>query len=155
MGGGGGAGGGGGEGIYFFLFRSGLMFRKEKPKSRALPSLYKMAENLSDSSILINMLKKSKYVVLTPFVTILWDWPAVKWTLVISTSLISNNWLYRLRLSRITAYLEEKIPSLFKHENVTTGNKVLWKEKKLLLRSNFSSFPQYFQYISNFRSKIT
>ena len=29
------------------------------------------------------------------------------------------------------------------------------KEEKLLLRSNFSSFPQYFQYISNFRSQIT
>ena len=29
------------------------------------------------------------------------------------------------------------------------------KEEKLLLRSNFSSFPQYFQYISNFKSQIT
>ena len=29
------------------------------------------------------------------------------------------------------------------------------KEEKLLLRSNFSSFPQYFQYISNFKSPIT
>ena len=29
------------------------------------------------------------------------------------------------------------------------------KEEKLHLRSNFSSFPQYFQYISNFRSRIT
>ena len=29
------------------------------------------------------------------------------------------------------------------------------KEEKLLLRSNFSSFPQYFQYTSNFRSQIT
>ena len=29
------------------------------------------------------------------------------------------------------------------------------KEEKSLLRSNFSSFPQYFQYISNFRSRIT
>ena len=32
--------------------------------------------------------------------------------------------------------------------------KYCWKEEKLLLRSNFSSFPQYFQYISNVRSKI-
>ena len=39
-----------------------------------------------------------------------------------------------------------KIWSLFKHEDRITGNKVLW--------SNFSSFPQYFQYISNFRSQI-
>ena len=29
------------------------------------------------------------------------------------------------------------------------------KEEKLLLRSNFSSFPQYFQYISNFKSPST
>ena len=29
------------------------------------------------------------------------------------------------------------------------------KEEKLLLRSNFSSFPQYFQYISNFKSPVT
>ena len=59
-------------------------------------------------------------------------------TLVISTSLILNN-----RLSRS----ENLVP--FKHENLATGNKILWK------RSNFSFFPQYFQYISNFRSKIT
>ena len=29
------------------------------------------------------------------------------------------------------------------------------KEEKLLLRSNFSSFPQYFQYIPSFRNQIT
>ena len=32
--------------------------------------------------------------------------------------------LSRLRLSRITAYLEVKVGSLFKHENLTTGNKI-------------------------------
>ena len=32
---------------------------------------------------------------------------------------------------------------------------IVVKEEKLLLRSNFSSFPQYFQYISNFKSPIT
>ena len=63
--------------------------------------------------------------------------------------------LSRTRLSRITAYLEVKIWSLPKHENRTTGKKYCGKEEKLLLRSNFSSFPQYFQYISNFRSLIT
>ena len=61
-------------------------------------------------------------------------------TLVISTSLISY-----------TAYLEVKIWSLLKHENLITGNKILWKRG----RSNFSSFPQYFQHISNFKSPIT
>ena len=48
-----------------------------------------------------------------------------------------------------------KIWSLPKHENLTTGKKYCGKEEKLLLRSNFSSFPQYFQYISNFKSPIT
>ena len=63
--------------------------------------------------------------------------------------------LSRTRLSRITAYLEVKIWSPPKHENLTTCKKYCGKEKKLLLRSNFSSFPQYFQYISNFKSPIT
>ena len=63
--------------------------------------------------------------------------------------------LSRTRLSRITAYLEVKIWSLPKHENLTTGEKYCGKEEKLLLRSNFSSFPQYFQYISNFKSLFT
>ena len=57
--------------------------------------------------------------------------------------------LSRTRLSRITAYLEVKILSLPKHENLTKGEKYCGKEEKLLLRSNFSSFPQYFRYISN------
>ena len=61
----------------------------------------------------------------------------------------------RPRLSRITAYLEVKIWPLLELENVTTGKKYCGKEEKLLLRSNFSSFPQYFQYISNFKSPIT
>ena len=60
--------------------------------------------------------------------------------------------LSRPRLSRITAYLEEKTWSLFKHRNVTSGNKILWirgeiAPQKLLLRSNFSPFPQYFKSI--------
>ena len=40
----------------------------------------------------------------------------IQLTLVISTSLISN-----YRLSRITAYLEVKILSVTKHENLKTG----------------------------------
>ena len=62
---------------------------------------------------------------------------------------------YLERLSRITAYLEVKILSLPKHENLTTSNKYCGKEEKLLLRSNFSSFPQYFLYISKFQCPIT
>ena len=63
--------------------------------------------------------------------------------------------LSRTRLSRITAYLEVKILSLPKHENLTTSKKYCGKEEKVLLRSNFSSFPQYFRYISNVRSPVT
>ena len=56
--------------------------------------------------------------------------------------------LSRPGLSRITAYLEVKVWSLPKYANLTTCKKYCGKEEKLLLRSNFSSFPQYFQYIS-------
>ena len=48
-----------------------------------------------------------------------------------------------------------KVLSLPKHENLTTSKKYCRKEEKLLLRSNFSSFPQYFRYISNVKSAIT
>ena len=71
---------------------------------------------------------------------------------------VKYSWLSlsRPRLSRITAYLEVEIWSLHKHENLTTGKKkYCGKEENLLLRSNFSSFPQYFQYVPNFRSQIT
>ena len=69
----------------------------------------------------------------------------VQLTLVISTSLISNN-----RLSR------SEIWSLPKLETLTKGKKkCCGKEEKLLLRSNFAAFPQYFQYISNQESNYT
>ena len=38
---------------------------------------------------------------------------------------------YLDRLSRITAYLEVKIWSLFKHENPTTVNKILWERGEI------------------------
>ena len=66
-------------------------------------------------------------------------------TLVISNSLISNN-----RLSRTENLV------LPKREHLTTAQKYCGKEEKLLLRSSFSSFPQYFNtYISNCKSPIT
>ena len=50
--------------------------------------------------------------------------------------------LSRLQLSRITAYLEVKIWSLFKHENLTKGYKILWKRgetvHKCLIYRKFS-----------------
>ena len=63
--------------------------------------------------------------------------------------------LSRTHLSQMSAYLEEKIWSLPKHENLTKGKKYCGKEEKLLPRSNFSSFSQYFKYISNFKNLIT
>ena len=63
----------------------------------------------------------------------------VQSTLVISNSLISNN-----RLSR-----SEKSGPCFNTEIYQQVTKYCGKEEKLLLRINFSSFPQYFQYISN------
>ena len=56
--------------------------------------------------------------------------------------------LSRLRLSRITAYFEEKIWSSFSRINLTSGNKIR--------RSKVSPFPQYFQIIIfNLRGQIT
>ena len=63
--------------------------------------------------------------------------------------------LSRNRLSRITAYPEVDIWFLPNHGNLTTGEQYSGKGEKLLLRSNFFSFPQYFQCISNFKSPIT
>ena len=47
-----------------------------------------------------------------------------------------------------------KIWSLPKHKNLTKV-KIYCGKEKLLLRCNFPSFPQHFQYISNFKSEIT
>ena len=59
--------------------------------------------------------------------------------------------LSRTRLSGITAYIEVKIWSLFYYRDLPTGNKILWKRGE---RSNFSSFPQFFQYLSNLGVKL-
>ena len=78
---------------------------------------------------------KAMVLVLVLFFVALWfilfSISLIQLTLLIPTSLISNN-----RLS----------PS----ENLITGNKILWKRGEI-----FSSFPQCFQYISNFKSPIT
>ena len=52
--------------------------------------------------------------------------------------------LSRLRLSRISAYLEVNIWSLFKHENLTTGNKILWKRGEIAPREQFLLFSTIF-----------
>ena len=75
-------------------------------------------------------------------------------------SLLASNYsrlsLSRLRLSRITAYLEEKIWSLFKHRNLTSGNKILWIRGEIAPQEQFLPFTTIFSiYISNKRSLIT
>ena len=52
--------------------------------------------------------------------------------------------LSRLRLSRITAYLEEKIWSLFKHRNLTPGNKILWIRREIAPQEQFLLFSTIF-----------
>ena len=65
------------------------------------------------------------------------------WVKVIMLAFLNNyNRLSfsRPRLSRITAYLEAKIWSLFKHENLTTGNKILWKRGEIAPKEQFLLF---------------
>ena len=64
--------------------------------------------------------------------------------------------LSRLRLSRKTAYLEQKIWSLFKQGNLTSGDKILWIRGEIAPEEQFLPFPTIFStYISNLRSQIT
>ena len=76
-------------------------------------------------------------------------------TALTDTTEYSRTSLFRTRLFRITAYLEMKIWSLFEHETMTTGNKIMWKRGEIAPKEQFLPFPQYFQYISIFRSQIT
>ena len=58
--------------------------------------------------------------------------------------------LSRLRLSRITAYLEEKIWSLFQHRNLKPGYKILSKRGEIAHEEQFLPFSTIFViYISN------
>ena len=50
----------------------------------------------------------------------------------------------RPRLSRKTAYLEVKILSLTKHENLTTGKKILWKNGEIARQEQFLLFSTIF-----------
>ena len=59
--------------------------------------------------------------------------------------------LYRLRLSRITAYLEVKIWSLIKQEHVTTGNKILWKRGESGPKGQFLLFSRIFSIYLKFQ----
>ena len=61
-----------------------------------------------------------------------------------------------LWLSRITAYLEEKIWSFFKCRNLRSGNKILWIRGEIAPKEQFLPFSTIFSvYIFNLRSQIT
>ena len=49
-----------------------------------------------------------------------------------------------LSLSQIITYLEVKIWSLFKHENLTTSNKILWKRGEITPKEQFLLFSTIF-----------
>ena len=65
--------------------------------------------------------------------------------------------LSRLRLSQITAYLEEKIWSFFRHRFLTSGNKILWIRGEIApIEEQFLQFSTIFSiYIFHSRSLIT
>ena len=52
--------------------------------------------------------------------------------------------LSRPRLSRITAYLEVKVWSLLKNENLITSNKILWKRGEIAPKEQFLLFHNIF-----------
>ena len=60
-------------------------------------------------------------------------------------SLLLNECLQlRLRLSGITAYFEVKICSLFKHDYLSTSNKMLWKRGEIAPKEQFLLFSTIF-----------
>ena len=60
------------------------------------------------------------------------------------TSLYGRLSLSQLRLSRITSYLEVKLWSLFEHENLTTGNKIMWERGEIAPKEQFLLFSTIF-----------
>ena len=52
--------------------------------------------------------------------------------------------LSRLHLSEITAYLEVKAWSQFKHGNKTTGSKILWKRGEIVPKEQILLFSTIF-----------
>ena len=84
-------------------------------------------------------------------VTWVFTWPPIiaTWNVGFATgSKYSRLSLSRLPLSRTTAYLEEKIWSLFKHRNLTSGNKILWIRGEIAPQEQFLPFPTIFSIYS-------
>ena len=55
----------------------------------------------------------------------------------------SRTSLSRTHLFRITAYLEVKIWSLFLHETMTTGNKIMWKRGEIAPKEQRAISPLF------------
>ena len=70
--------------------------------------------------------------------------PSVSNPLIIKKKKYSRLSLSRPRLSRIIAYLEVIIWSLPKHENLTTGTKILWKRGEIAPKEQFLLFSTIF-----------
>ena len=107
-----------------------------------------------------------KWVKRKQSITYKWSWSRSSWNVETRTmarvdynlpnhsifSKYSRLLLSRLGLSRITAYFIEKILYLFKHENLITGNKILWKRGEI--RSNFCSFFTIFTIYISLTSQV-
>ena len=83
-------------------------------------------------------------------------------TLILFFDLNTDKFMYsrlslsRLRLSRITAYLEEKIWSVFKHRNLISDSKILCVRGEITPEEQFLPSPTIFSiHISIYGSLIT
>ena len=77
-------------------------------------------------------------------------WHRLQWLFPGAAKKWTYSWLSlsRPRLSRITAYLEVKIWSLPKDENLTTGKQILWKRGEIAPKEQFLLFSTNFFIIS-------
>ena len=71
------------------------------------------------------------------------------------TTIYSRLSLSRPRLSRIIAYTGENLVLVLTWKFKNRQQNIVEKKGEIALRSNFSFFPQYFQYMYNFSSLIT
>ena len=94
------------------------------------------------NNVVTTSLQRSKDVPATLYVC----WDMASQILVFITKWSKYSWLSlsRPRLSRITAYLEVKIWSLLKNENLITGNKILWKRGEIAPKEQFLLFSTIF-----------
>ena len=73
-----------------------------------------------------------------------------------TSSFFTYSWfsLSRPLLSQISAYLEVKIWSLLKHENLITGNKIFWKRGEIAPKEQFLLFSTIFSIYLTSRVRV-